>query len=619
MGSVRERRGSTGAGAASALALLLLLLLLAPAEAAEQVTGNIAPQPLANASASLGTNQHAQQLATAIGPEDREPTLDEALALVARSPAELGVTPDELADLLGGTVPLLEAGGRALELGAALQRRADLYLVDHEKDEIWAARAESYASWLAEHGRSLEARALQREVVLTLEERLGVGNVALAPHLGLLANLLAGDPGERAAVDRLRSRITDLKARESRLAATVVAMGGAALPSVGPGQRPIEKVQVYYATNRVAHAPGTWFANDPFFSATPGPMRYGSAEVWVPQRQASLAQRTTLWAVEVTAANLRHSTVVSPRPIASVDAFFQRVRGDASGGREILIYVHGFNMTFSDALKVTANLAVDLDINGPSIAYSWPSAGSLLYYWRDGRVVAEAHNRLPAQLAELISRVVRGNPDARVFLVAHSMGNRLAIPALTAYGNSVPAQRLAGVFLASPDVPSPMLLANAAPLAAATRRLTLYASGDDKALIISSLLNGGLRAGSPGAFGADAPGDKIDTTGAAQVLAGESDFLGHNDYMRVALADLRSQIWLGVPIGRRCVLGAAGAYFSFRAAHCTVADFTEALTALRRLPRTRALGYIDERLALAPGSAERERWNRIKAIIVGLP
>jgi esterase/lipase superfamily enzyme len=45
--------------------------------------------------------------------------------------------------------------------------------------------------------------------------------------------------------------------------------------------------------------------------------------------------------------------------------------------------VHGFNVSFENALRRTAQIAYDLDFDGAPFLFSWPSRDSLLSYASD--------------------------------------------------------------------------------------------------------------------------------------------------------------------------------------------------------------------------------------------
>ena len=99
-----------------------------------------------------------------------------------------------------------------------------------------------------------------------------------------------------------------------------------------------------------------------------------------------------------------------------------------------------------------------------------------------------------------------------------------------------------------------------------------------------------------------------------------TDYLGHNDYLRPALADIRGLFWQGLPAATRCPLKAAGVYFVIAQVGCSASDFTDALVLRRRLTTKQAsLEHVRQRIDLALASEERARWSRIAMIVQSLP
>ncbi len=57
---------------------------------------------------------------------------------------------------------------------------------------------------------------------------------------------------------------------------------------------------------------------------------------------------------------------------------------DRASCRDVLVFVPGYNVSFVNAVRRTAQLAYDLDFGGVPVLYSWPSAGSAAAYVADG-------------------------------------------------------------------------------------------------------------------------------------------------------------------------------------------------------------------------------------------
>jgi esterase/lipase superfamily enzyme len=218
---------------------------------------------------------------------------------------------------------------------------------------------------------------------------------------------------------------------------------------------------------------------------------------------------------------------------ADSNRFVQRVAADlaVTRSRDLLVMVHGFNVSFEDAAVRAAQLAADLNFDGTVLLFAWPSAASVTSYVRDLQTARNAGFHL--------LRVLRGHAAAalpdRIHLLGHSMGSEVIAKALSlvATGDSLP--RLAQVVLAAPDVDARVFRREILPqLETRAARITLYASDDDDALRASRSLNGVWRLGLGGDSLTVIRG--MDTIDASRVHA---DALGHTLFGNQAfLADL---------------------------------------------------------------------------------
>lgn len=52
-------------------------------------------------------------------------------------------------------------------------------------------------------------------------------------------------------------------------------------------------------------------------------------------------------------------------------------------GQQVLVFVHGYNNSFEDAIKKAAQVKVDMPWKGPIVAFSWPSYGDAINYLGD--------------------------------------------------------------------------------------------------------------------------------------------------------------------------------------------------------------------------------------------
>ncbi len=175
--------------------------------------------------------------------------------------------------------------------------------------------------------------------------------------------------------------------------------------------------------------------------------------------------------------------------------FFENLNGMISRApqKDVLVFVHGFNVNFPSAVKRAAQIANELPFNGAVVCYSWPSQGGVDKYLLDGQV-AQASVDPMAQFLETLVKSVP--PGTKINIVVHSMGNRVVMRALNrlpdAFAKSKPFQN---VVLAAPDVGVSEFRKLAPAIIAQSQRVTLYSGSGDIALVASKAVNQEQRAG----------------------------------------------------------------------------------------------------------------------------
>jgi len=171
---------------------------------------------------------------------------------------------------------------------------------------------------------------------------------------------------------------------------------------------------------------------------------------------------------------------------------------DKSPGRSLLIVIHGFRERFPSALRKTAFVASVLDINTPVLLFDWPGdQGSSLRGYRSARSVAEASG---ADLARTIRIILDEVKPDRLSLVANSMGGQVVVDAFGILYEEADfadlEQELDHVVLTAPDVDHAEFNARFKDeITALANDLTVYVSSNDRALLMSRLINRGQRLG----------------------------------------------------------------------------------------------------------------------------
>jgi len=219
----------------------------------------------------------------------------------------------------------------------------------------------------------------------------------------------------------------------------------------------------------------------------------------------------------------RHVVLLSTDVLTDVDFVDElraRLERRQPESRTIFLFVHGYNMSFEDACKRTAQLWFDLRYLGVPVMYSWPSNGSTVAYPHD----AEEPGYSAENLVSFIKLLSSCNRVRSMDLLAHSMGGGVFSRAAAALSTSgCPIDELV---LAAPDVDADVFARDILPvLGRLAKRTTLYASSNDKALGLSEGLWRHHRLGEAGEWLFVRHG--IDTIDASLV---DTDFLGHSYY-----------------------------------------------------------------------------------------
>ncbi len=354
-------------------------------------------------------------------------------------------------------------------------------------------------------------------------------------------------PGTFQAVNRDLEAMIEIPMRtiESTASLGTLLSQTSALP-VG-----VQATPVFFATNRRPGGPsGTTFLGEVGES-----LSYGLAIVTIPvaAHEIGKLERPKWW--KLYAEDQQESFLINDVHSLNQTEFGTKLEAaaQASDSHEILIVLHGYNVTFEEAALRAAQFAYDSKFRGIVVLFSWPSQGSALGYSGDEDRAQASGEKMAAFLKGL-----ENGPWPRVHLLAHSMGNRVMLNGLA--DNPRPKLALGQLVFAAADVYVPVFnekfpkLQNAGKLAA-----TSYASKKDRALWLSSVLHRGARVG----IVEDIPyvTDGLESIDASSVDKG---MLGHGYWsdQRTLITDLRSLLQLGLSPKERG-LDQIGKYWAF--------------------------------------------------------
>jgi pimeloyl-ACP methyl ester carboxylesterase len=166
---------------------------------------------------------------------------------------------------------------------------------------------------------------------------------------------------------------------------------------------------------------------------------------------------------------------------------------DSLGSDDVLLFVHGFANTFDGAVLRSAQLRYDVDFPGQILCFSWPSAGDINDYAKDGQQAAASVDALAALLGSLVSTPLPSGQRRKVHVFAHSMGNRVVLNAvfllMTREGAKASDKPLSQIVLAAPDVGATEFNYLVDYAIDSAVRVTYYFSRLDSALRVSQKLN----------------------------------------------------------------------------------------------------------------------------------
>lgn len=255
-------------------------------------------------------------------------------------------------------------------------------------------------------------------------------------------------------------------------------------------------------------------------------LKYGTVAVSIPrEHRLGEIERPKLIRLELRENPEKHMALMNVS-ILDKDPFFALLarRIKATAGRSSFVFVHGYNVSFADAARRTAQMHYDLDFDGAPIFYSWPSQASTAKYTFDEANIEWSESNMLYFLRDLLARA----ETESVYLVAHSMGNRGLTNAIATLVEREPlaARKIKEIILAAPDIDADVFKRDIAPaLARSGAGVTLYASSADRALIASRTVHGSPRAGDSGRSRVIASG--VETIDASEI---DTSWLGHSYY-----------------------------------------------------------------------------------------
>ncbi|MEZ4896362.1 MAG: alpha/beta hydrolase [Saprospiraceae bacterium] len=242
------------------------------------------------------------------------------------------------------------------------------------------------------------------------------------------------------------------------------------------------KFQVLYGTNRKLNSNDE---NIRFGIGRDNKLHLGFCDVSIPKSHELGHLERPDWFSELIlgeSAN-KHFMVLSNNAL-NREEFVRMLRQKvgASDENDSLLFIHGYNVDFDEAIMRAAQLGYDLNFKGGVSAFSWPSLGSL-----SGYVTDYDSAKLSSKYLVEFLKILVNDSTRKLHIIAHSMGNVALTESLIQLKEEgfLPNTIIQQIILAAPDLDKDIFVNQIMPTINGIARLTMYASNKDKALFIS--------------------------------------------------------------------------------------------------------------------------------------
>ena len=284
-------------------------------------------------------------------------------------------------------------------------------------------------------------------------------------------------------------------------------------------------IAVLYATDRNAvNVPGRTVG---FGSQQADRLAYGSAVVTVPAAHKATGLEAPSKKEKSTAGSELYQDIALHMTISSPTAwdeerFVAGVRRAVTAGSrfrgQALVYIHGYNVSFDNALMRMGQITADTGFDGAALVYSWASNGALESYLSDEKNALASSERLAAFLRLVAERT----GVTKIHVIVHSMGNQAFVAMLEELKTDERrrALKIGQLILAAPDVDATHFSRISHLIVGSAEAVTLYV-GNDRALLASRLVHPltgfGARAGAVPMLGAPVIVPGVETVDVAKL------------------------------------------------------------------------------------------------------
>lgn len=194
------------------------------------------------------------------------------------------------------------------------------------------------------------------------------------------------------------------------------------------------------------------------------------------------------WPRSVPPDPMRSFATLDVTPLDGAGSARHWLDGNLPKSRRVLIFVHGFNNRFEDAVYRYAQIVHDSGVRAAPVLFTWPSRGNVFAYGYD----RESTNFSRDAFEETVWQISQDPKVEEVTILGHSMGAWLVMEGMRQMAirhGKLPAN-IKNIILASPDIDVDVFRTQWLALQDSDVRTTMFVSRDDRALRLSRRLAG---------------------------------------------------------------------------------------------------------------------------------
>lgn len=252
-------------------------------------------------------------------------------------------------------------------------------------------------------------------------------------------------------------------------------------------------LSIFWGTNRknLYYTRGLYFTNERNNSVERcEQLRVGRSLVTIPDlhKKGEIERPEKWWRFwRNTTENVNQHIVIHTIDLMDKDEWVLSLQQESTE-KEGLLFIHGYNCSFDDAIYRAAQLKFDLKFPGLTFCFSWASKAQVESYTVDEATIDWS----TTHLEEFIDLITEKLKLSKLHIIAHSMGNRALVDVIKQWNGR--QNKVHTVVFAAPDVDSDKMK-NTSAYFNVFENVTLYSSINDIPVNISTAVHKYQRAG----------------------------------------------------------------------------------------------------------------------------